>query len=105
MDKSSFLFLGKQSNIPIRLVSPYPGLDFVGRVEVYHNNEWGTICDDLFGSSEANVVCQMLNFTRGALCYNNYPFGQGTGRSMYCMALQDQRSVLTIMQVRFGWTM
>ena len=69
----------KQSNIPIRLVSTYPGLNFLGRVEVFHNNQWGTICDDLFGYNEANVVCQMLNFTRGSLCYSSYTFGRGTG--------------------------
>ena len=69
----------RQSNIPVRLVSTYPGLDFLGRVEVYHNNQWGTICDDLFGSVDANVVCQTLNFTNGALCYNSYSFGRGTG--------------------------
>ena len=69
----------KQSNIPVRLVSTYPGLDFLGRVEVYYSGRWGTICNDLFGSTEANVVCQMLNFTRGAQCYNSYSFGQGTG--------------------------
>jgi hypothetical protein len=69
----------KQSNIPVRLVSNYPGLDYLGRVEVYHNNQWGTICNDFFGSTDANVVCQTLNFTGGALCYTSYSFGQGTG--------------------------
>ena len=82
------LFLtGKQSNIPVRLVSTYPGLNFLGRVEVFHSNRWGTICDDLFGYTEANVVCQMLNFTQGALCYRSgYTFGQGTGTTyaIYC---------------------
>ena len=63
----------------MRLVSTYPGLNFLGRVEVYHNNQWGTICDDFFGRTDANVVCQTLNFTNGALCYNSYSFGRGTG--------------------------
>ena len=75
-----FYLTAKQSNISVRLVSPYPGLDFLGRVEVYHNNQWGTICDDYFDSYAANVVCQMLNFTTGALCYGGaYTFGYGTG--------------------------
>ncbi len=64
----------------MRLVSTSPGLDFLGRVEVYHNNQWGTICYDYFDHYTANVVCQMLNFTNGVLCYGGaYIFGQGTG--------------------------
>ena len=73
----------------MRLVSTYPGLNFLGRVEVYHNNQWGTICDDFFGLTDADVVCQTLNFTNGALCYSSYSFGRGTGikfnNELYCI--------------------
>ena len=31
-----------------------------GRVEICINNAWGTICDTLFGSKEAEVACRQL---------------------------------------------
>ncbi len=48
-----------------------------GRVEILHNGEWGTVCDDLWNQPEASVVCQQLGFFGEATALTASQFGQG----------------------------
>ena len=53
-----FFFL---SDNTLRLVggqTPYEG-----RVEVYHNGVWGTICDDSWTAKDTTFVCQAFGFS------------------------------------------
>ena len=78
---SSYNVVVRPSNISIRLIPPQPGLNFMGRVEVLYNGIWGTVCDDLFGISDANVVCRALGYER-SICVSSYA-RMGTGSGEY----------------------
>ena len=47
-----------------------------GRVEVYYNGRWGTVCNDGWNDNYASLVCAQLGFgSSGQLA----DFGAGTG--------------------------
>lgn len=64
----------------IRLVGGHSYYD--GRVEVFYNGQWGTICDNDFDKNEALVICRALGLypsSYSVAVFGNAYFGQGSG--------------------------
>jgi len=52
-----------------------------GRVEIYWNNQWSTVCDDYWDKNEATVICKQLGYIGGSAKISAY-FGEGSGLIM-----------------------
>ncbi|XP_037754479.1 lysyl oxidase homolog 3 isoform X8 [Chelonia mydas] len=58
----------------------YPRKHNEGRIEVFYNEEWGTICDDDFTLANAHVLCRHLGFVAATGWAHSAKYGKGVGR-------------------------
>ena len=42
--------------------------NYEGRLEIFVNDTWGTVCSDRFGNEEAMVVCRQLGLETTSMC-------------------------------------
>ncbi|XP_067863099.1 macrophage scavenger receptor types I and II-like [Heptranchias perlo] len=67
----------RSSPLTVRLVNGRSLYE--GRVEVFHDGQWGTICDDKWDFQDATVVCKMLGYQDASAIHSNSKFGTGVG--------------------------
>ena len=68
------------ADIRLRLVNG--NVSNEGRVEIFYNNSWGTICDNYWSYNDAKVVCRQLGYdpSQGVKAYTSSHFDPGTGK-------------------------
>ncbi|XP_033863030.3 deleted in malignant brain tumors 1 protein-like [Acipenser ruthenus] len=93
---------GKSGITNLRLVNGSTSCS--GRVEVLHNNQWRTLCDEGWDLNDAKVVCQSLGCGEALSAERGARFGQGTGQiwlnEVQCNGTES--SIMNCLKSEFG---
>ena len=73
-----------------------------GRVEIFREGQWGTICDDDWQKEEADVVCRQLGFPAAERFSREAEFGQGNAESPILYSLTCEGTEASINDCTFN---
>ena len=54
-------------------------LTYEGRVEIYRQNRYTTVCSDGWSQEDANVFCRQIGYPGAEFTYELAEFGEGSG--------------------------
>ncbi|XP_030839945.1 deleted in malignant brain tumors 1 protein-like isoform X2 [Strongylocentrotus purpuratus] len=76
--KDAGVYCGDEMEGQIRLVDGNGS--YQGRVEIFHEGQWGTVCDDGWDDSDARVVCRQFGYSRNVgVAWHCGTYGRGSG--------------------------
>ena len=77
---------------------------YEGRVEVYHNGEWGTVCDDGWDLNDAQVLCSELGLGEAVNASHSAYYGQGSGPIWlaYLQCVGNEKTIGDCKYIRWG---
>uniref|UniRef100_A0A8C1LPR6 SRCR domain-containing protein n=1 Tax=Cyprinus carpio TaxID=7962 RepID=A0A8C1LPR6_CYPCA len=79
--------LAQSRNYSIRLVDGTNNCS--GRIEIFIDGVWGTVCDDDWDINDASVVCRQLRCGKAVTAHGSAHFGQGSGEICGSIWLDD----------------